>query len=129
MRELEKSEIHEMKRKEWIGDALLSLLSRERMVDWDSSSRQHVWRLSGNNLMGKIAKKIGLAPVDYITEHLPGATHPAKHYANALEIKLCDVYEREGLPAAKTWFEENIFNVYQGMSEKDITHYETKKQI
>jgi dsRNA-specific ribonuclease len=100
----------EYKRKELIGDALLLFIAREMLLtDYNDRIKQGktIQRVTCNKLLEKVAKKIGLKPF-----HPDKKMEMKKPYADAVEVKIYDIYLEGGIEAAKAWFTENIFKNY-----------------
>ena len=103
-------EIGELKRKEWIGDAIIEFFARDIFNScWNNKihatqQRQKSVKLVTNDELGRIGKLIGLEPIP----NPPDGFILHMNYANAVEIKVYEVYEKEGIEEARKWFVDNI---------------------
>jgi len=111
-----KEEEYESRRKEYVGDALLSFVAREVLcTDWKHRKKQREVEcaLMSNQSLERIGKKIGLKPIED-----SGHNKQHKKYACAVEIKLYEVYLDCGIEGAKDWFKQNILSNYNKLQKE-----------
>ncbi len=107
----------EFKRREFLGDGLLCFVSREVICTNHTKLQQKAERyIESNRILAQIAKKLELVPHE--GEKLPANVEHGdiKPYANALEVKLYDVYLEQGFDGAKQWFVENIYGNFRNLN-------------
>ena len=106
----------EYKSKEWRGDALIKFIVSDLYIKKfpDFQTYTHIPmidRLISNGLLIKEAKKLNLIPKFY-KESLKelGKYHADKPFADAFEVHVYEIYEKEGLDATIHFIEETLFN-------------------
>lgn len=103
----------EYKIKEFKGDAL-ALFIACILICTDplrrSEQRDRVYAIISNYNFSDISKKLGLKP-----HPEDGFEHPikiGKRYANAYEVKLFEIYEKDGFMMALRFFNDTAINNY-----------------
>jgi hypothetical protein len=95
-----------LKRKEYIGDAIIHLaLSQTIMTNLNKSFHENlqiIHKLQSNSNLADVAKVFNINP----TQNAYGIGY--KKYANAVEIHVYDLYEEYGLEVAIEWVKKYI---------------------
>ena len=108
--QVEKFDIREFKRKEYIGDAVLSLIIRELMYEPSPNKERRAANLNlcanmcSNSHLSRVAEALEMVPVE--------PSWNGKRMANLVEVKICEVYEQDGLEAARRWVIEHLVSMY-----------------
>jgi dsRNA-specific ribonuclease len=116
---LDYSKCDTFKKKEYIGDALLHLILCLEIVPKVKSraeGRLMISRLSSTEHLVGIAKRLGIEQhPDDPSSFSP--TKPDKPLANAIELCIYEIFEREGLESAREFVIRNI--IRSGNGEND----------
>lgn len=113
----------EFKRREFLGDALLRFISiRLICTDWKIRCYQRnvANNIGANRVLALIAKELGLQPHPDATAKDPNGNYypmTEKVYADALEVKLYNVFLERGIDGVELWFKETIMPIYFNLDD------------
>jgi len=97
----------EEKRKEYIGDGLLTFLLRDILFapGCDRAAQREIeFHISSNKYLNVVGEKMQLQTVSHPHDN----NVSTKAYANAVEALVYSVYTEKGLPAAKEFIEQLV---------------------
>lgn len=106
----------EFKRKESIGDGLLSFLVREMiMTDWSMRNTQRIKaeKICSNDYLIYCAVKAGIKP-----SSSDSSVYPNKRYADKMEVVLYETYQSGGMDAAREWIRLFLVSQYSNYENR-----------
>lgn len=119
-------ELRDFNRREYIGDGLLSFIAR-KVICKDFSDRKIqkkstalVFKCTSNETLGAVAFNIGIPPYDGEPRNFHKGTE--KTFADALEVKLYDIYVEEGMESAEQFFIQNILSYVEKEQQVFSSH-------